>query len=87
MIQMTRLRKMKMPTMTMRDEESNKDDKKDDDLDDGVEYGNMDIEVDDNIREETLKKTYCAIALTNRVENFFWKRFLHLLWLFSDSMY
>ena len=51
MIQMTRLRKMKMPTMTMRDEESNKDDKKDDDLDDGVEDGNMDIEVDDNIRE------------------------------------
>ena len=80
---MARLRKMNMTTMTMRDEESNKDDKKDD----GVEDGNMDTEVDDNIREETLKKTYCAIALTNRVENFFWKIFLHLLWLFSDSKY
>ena len=84
---MARLRKMNMTTMTMRDEESNKDDKKDDDLDDGVEDGNMDVEVDDNIRKETLKKTYCAIALTYRSENFFWKIFLHLLWLFSDSKY
>ena len=62
MIQMTRQWKMKMTTMTDRDEESNRDGKKDDDSDNGVEDKNIDVKVDGNTCGEILKKTLCAIS-------------------------